>query len=186
VATQASAAPVPSGLNRVVRNLIDPTSSDAPTMPLQVIITAENTVSRASVAVFSPPEIISVTISATSITVTATASSSDPYGSPTLCATTSAWCTADSTAALRSTAITTTSTSGMTRPQVPASATAPITGAQVVHLVRVEVAGAAAMPHPPRPCGTGPIRAPTRADLTESNLLGVWRDRSTFVVDNGL
>jgi hypothetical protein len=52
-------------------------------MPLQVIITAANTVSRASVAVSEPPDTISVTISATSITVTAIARTSDPNGSPT-------------------------------------------------------------------------------------------------------
>ena len=75
-----------------------------PTTPLQVIITAANTVSRASVDVSSPPETISVTISATSMTVTATASTSDPNGSPTRCATTSAWCTAASTAPASSTA----------------------------------------------------------------------------------
>ena len=51
---------------------------DRPTMPLQVIITAAKTVSRASVSVASPPATISVTISPTSITVTATARTSDP------------------------------------------------------------------------------------------------------------
>ena len=59
-------------------------------MPLHVIITAANTVSRAKVSVSPPPLIINVTIKATSITVTATASTSEPYGSPTRCATTSA------------------------------------------------------------------------------------------------
>ena len=59
-------------------------------MPLQVIITAPKTVSRASVPVFGPPETIRVTISATSITVTATASTSEPNGSPTRWAITSA------------------------------------------------------------------------------------------------
>lgn len=53
-------------------------------------MTAENTVSRARVAALSPPEVIRVTISATSMTVTATASTSEPSGSPTRCATTSA------------------------------------------------------------------------------------------------
>ena len=53
-------------------------------------MSAANTVSRASDAELLPPEIMSVTISATSITVTATASTSDPNGSPTRCATTSA------------------------------------------------------------------------------------------------
>ena len=61
-----------------------------PTIPLHTIITAANTVSRARPA-FSGPEVsITETISATSITVTATASTSVPNGSPTRCATTSA------------------------------------------------------------------------------------------------
>ena len=67
-------------------------------MPLVVIMTAANTVSRAREAVSGPPETIRVTINATSITVTATARTSDPNGSPTRWATTSAWCTAASTA----------------------------------------------------------------------------------------
>ena len=76
-------------------------------MPLQLIITAAKTVSRASVEVsLPPPETISVRISPTSITVTATARTSDPNGSPTRCATTSAWCTAASTAPTRKTEIT--------------------------------------------------------------------------------
>ena len=41
-----------------------------------------------------PPPIISITIKPTSMTVTATASTSEPSGSPTRCAITSAWCTA--------------------------------------------------------------------------------------------
>ena len=57
---------------------------------MQVIITAANTVSRAREAALSPPDSIRVTIRATSITVTATARTSDPYGSPTRWATTSA------------------------------------------------------------------------------------------------
>ena len=63
-------------------------------MPLQVIITAAKTVSRASEAALSPPDAISVTISATSMTVTASARISVPNGSPTRWATTSAWWTA--------------------------------------------------------------------------------------------
>ena len=42
------------------------------------------------------------------MTVTATASTSEPYGSPTLWATTSAWCTAASTAPAEQQATTTT------------------------------------------------------------------------------
>ena len=52
-------------------------------MPLHVIITAAKTVSRASVEVSGPPASISVMISPTSMTVTATASTSEPNGSPT-------------------------------------------------------------------------------------------------------
>ena len=59
-------------------------------MPLTLIITAATTVSRASADVSSSPLIIKVTISATSITVTATARISEPNGSPTRWATTSA------------------------------------------------------------------------------------------------
>jgi hypothetical protein len=40
-------------------------------------------------------------MSATSITVTATASTSVPNGSPVRCATTSAWCTAENTVGIR-------------------------------------------------------------------------------------
>src|SRR3954468_4793453 len=87
-------------------------------MPLQVIITAAKTVSRASDAVFGPPESISVTISATSMMVTATASTSEPKGSPTRWATTSAWCTAASTAAASTSATTATRRGARCRPQV--------------------------------------------------------------------
>ena len=51
-------------------------------MPLQTIMIAANTVSRASAALASPPESITETISATSMTVTANASTSVPNGSP--------------------------------------------------------------------------------------------------------
>jgi hypothetical protein len=57
-------------------------------------------VSRGSVALSGPPASIIDTISATSITVMATASTSVPKGSPMRWATTSAWCTAASTAKL--------------------------------------------------------------------------------------
>ena len=59
-------------------------------MPLRMIITAANTVSRARPAVPSPPASIIDTISATSMIVTASASTRVPKGSPTLCAMTSA------------------------------------------------------------------------------------------------
>ena len=51
-------------------------------------------VSRGTVAAFAPPASIIDSTSATSMTVTASASTSVPKGSPTLCAITSAWCTA--------------------------------------------------------------------------------------------
>src|SRR4051794_18158526 len=78
VITVASAAPDPSALKTVMWKRTAPISSATPTMPLQVIITAANTVSRASAAVPGPPEIISVTISPTSMIVTAIANTSDP------------------------------------------------------------------------------------------------------------
>jgi len=52
---------------------------------------AESTVSRASPAFSGPAAIMRETMSATSMTVTATASTSVPNGSPTLWAMTSAW-----------------------------------------------------------------------------------------------
>ena len=67
-------------MNDATRRRSAPTSSAMPTIPLQEIITAAKTVSRASVAVSSPPDTMSVTISATSMTVTATASTSEPNG----------------------------------------------------------------------------------------------------------
>ena len=90
VVTVASAAPVPSALNIVTWNRTAPITSAMPTMPLQVIITAAKTVSRARDSLPGFPEIISVTISPTSMIVTAIASTRDPYGSPTRCAMTSA------------------------------------------------------------------------------------------------
>lgn len=61
-----------------------------PTMPLQVIITAAKTVSRAREELLSPPSTMRVTIRATSMTVTAMASTREPKGSPARWATTSA------------------------------------------------------------------------------------------------
>ncbi len=55
VITVARAAPAPSALKCVVPYLTAPTSRQSPTMPLQVIITAAKTVSRASVEVSLPP-----------------------------------------------------------------------------------------------------------------------------------
>lgn len=90
VATVARAAPVPSGLKTAVPWRSEAVSRLSPTMPLQVIITAAKTVSLARVELLSPPSAISVTIRATSMIVTATASTSEPKGSPTRCAITSA------------------------------------------------------------------------------------------------
>ncbi len=59
--------------------------------PLQMIMIAENIVSRGSVALSGPPVRVRVTISATSMIVMHTASTRVPKGSPTRCATTSAW-----------------------------------------------------------------------------------------------
>ena len=78
VARVARAAPAPSALNDTTEPRRVPTRMDKPTIPLQVMMTAANTVSRARVSAAPAPLIISVTISATSITVTATASTSEP------------------------------------------------------------------------------------------------------------
>ena len=59
-------------------------------MKVRMIMIAANTVSRASAETSPDPDTISDTISDTSITVTATASTNVPKGSPTRCATTSA------------------------------------------------------------------------------------------------
>src|SRR5262245_7734381 len=83
VATVARAAPDPSALNETTDSRHVPARNDRPTMPLHVMMTAANTVSRARVSAAPAPAIIRVTINATSITVTATARTSDPYGSPT-------------------------------------------------------------------------------------------------------
>ncbi|MNT17737.1 hypothetical protein D3C72_1529100 [compost metagenome] len=72
-----------------------------PTMPFRMIMMAANTVSRARPVVSGPPASISETISATSIRVTASASTRVPYGSPMRWATTSAWYTAASTLPIR-------------------------------------------------------------------------------------
>ena len=77
-------------------------------MPFRMIMTVANTVSRASSAVAAPPATMSDTMSATSMTVMAPARISVPYGSPTRCATTSAWWTAASTHSTRPTASTST------------------------------------------------------------------------------
>ena len=68
-----------------------PRAGTAPTMPLHTIMTAAKTVSRASPAFSAGAASMTETISATSITVTATARTSVPNGSPVRCATTSAW-----------------------------------------------------------------------------------------------
>ena len=143
----ASAEPVPSALNRGTPCRSAPTSSESPTTPFIVIIAAANTVSRASVSALWPPETIRVRISATSITVTATASTRDPKGSPTRWAITSAWCTAASTAPARSTATSATTPGPTSRPQVATRATSATTGATRGQ-VRARVRGAGLMAQP--------------------------------------
>ena len=61
-----------------------------PTTPAQTIITVENTDSRASVGLLVPCSIIE-TMTDASIAVTAMVRTSVPKGSPTRCATASAW-----------------------------------------------------------------------------------------------
>src|SRR5262249_18923714 len=72
-------------------------SRHKPTIPLHTIITAARTVSRASPVVSIGAAIMTETISAVSITVTARAGTSVPNGSPPRGATTSAWYTAANT-----------------------------------------------------------------------------------------
>ncbi len=132
VITVASAPPLPSALNSVVPCLSAPSSRATPTMPFVVIMTAAKTVSRASDDASGPPDTISVTIRATSMIVTATARTSDPNGSPTRSATTSAWCTAASTVAASTTATSATSTGARSRPQARTSSSTPSTGVMVV------------------------------------------------------
>src|SRR3954469_320528 len=74
-----------------------PMSRHSPMRPLQMIMMAENTVSRGTAAVSGPPDSMIETMRATSMIVTASASTNVPNGSPTRCATTSAWCTAHTT-----------------------------------------------------------------------------------------
>ena len=135
VATVASALAVPSALNVATRWRSVAASSDTPTTPLQVMITAANTVSRASVEVSVPPATISVTIRATSMTVTATARTIDPNGSPTRCATTSAWCTEARTDPARNPPTTISTTVPGFVPQVAAVVNAASTGTTVVQRV---------------------------------------------------
>src|SRR5690349_9415050 len=66
-------------------------------MPLQTIMTAANTVSRAKPDFSTGDDIMTETISAVSMIVTARARTSVPNGSPTRWATTSAWYTAANT-----------------------------------------------------------------------------------------
>ena len=76
--TVARAAPVPSGLNTARWCFTAPTSSEMPTMPLTVIITAAKTVSRARPEVSLSVVTIRVTMRPTSMMVTATARTSEP------------------------------------------------------------------------------------------------------------
>ena len=101
VITAANAPPLPAAWNSTTWWRTAPTSNDSPTIPLQVIMMAAKTVSRASVAVCGPPEAVMLRIRPTSMIVTATARINEPNGSPTRWATTSAWCTATSTAPTR-------------------------------------------------------------------------------------
>jgi len=75
-----------------------------PTTPVQMSMTAAYTESRASVALSAPPASIIDTTSPTSITVIASARTRVPKGSPTRCATTSAWWTAATTTESRAVA----------------------------------------------------------------------------------
>jgi hypothetical protein len=69
--------------------------------PFSMIMTVAYMVSRARAALLAPPASMTDTISDDSMAVTASARTSVPKGSPTRCATISAWCTAATTAAAR-------------------------------------------------------------------------------------
>src|SRR5262245_45310424 len=78
-----------------------PANRHNPTMPFNTIMTTANTVSRANPALSAANDSMMETMSATSITVTAKASTNVPNGSPMRWATTSAWCTAANTLAIK-------------------------------------------------------------------------------------
>jgi hypothetical protein len=79
-------------------------------------------------------------IRASSMTVTAVASTNDPNGSPTRCATTSAWCTAANTAPIRNTASTAASAGPGFEPHVNASATRATKGTTTFQDTRFDIA----------------------------------------------
>src|SRR6185312_15159799 len=138
VITAANAPPLPAAWKATTWWRTAPTSNDSPTMPLQVIITAAKTVSRASEAVCGPPEAVMLRISPTSMTVTAIARISDPYGSPTRCATTSAWWTATRTAPTRTIATSGMSTGPSVRPHTSTSTSRATTGVPTVRSTEAE------------------------------------------------
>ena len=90
VAAVASMVAVASALNVAILFLSASINREMPTRPVHAIMKAANTVSRARLADSSGEDTISVRISETSITVTASARTSEPNGSPTRCAITSA------------------------------------------------------------------------------------------------
>lgn len=128
VATVASARTVPSALKWAMRPPLVAKTSEMPMIPFAVIITAANTVSRAREAVSSPPLTMRVRISPTSMTVTATASRSEPNGSPTRWPTTSVCWTAASTAPTSRAAARTATTPVTDRPHVTTRTSAATTG----------------------------------------------------------
>ena len=73
-----SEALTPSRLKLCSPWRMPPTSRHSPRIPLRMIMTAANTVSRASAEASLPPASISETISATSMSVTARARTSVP------------------------------------------------------------------------------------------------------------
>src|SRR4051794_22345547 len=152
-----------------------PTSRLTPRMPLQVIIAAANTVSRASVSLPALSPAISVPIRPPSMAVTATASTREPNGSPTRCAITSAWWTAASTDAPRKQATTTSTTAGGLDPHVNARITS-ATGGMMFTAFTGEVGQRytpPASPTPPRPRGSAaqPSRSPSRLRMRKRSLL---------------
>jgi len=101
-------------------------------MPLSTIMRVAKTVSRARTSLPALAASIMEMISATSITVTATASTIEPNGSPSRWAMISAWCTEANTAATRRAAAarsTTTDDDGASPVHVPSRRRQAATGA---------------------------------------------------------
>src|SRR5262245_50761914 len=131
-------------------------------MPLHTIMTAANTVSRASPDFSSGAATMTETISATSMTVTATARTRVPNGSPVRWATTSALYTAANTVTIR-----TAPAAAATRPPAPTKNVATrIAQANKGHAHAHQGVRAAAMPLVTL-CSSGKVTRPVRVGRGE-------------------